>query len=745
LPAFLSGQATIRGHVRSVKSGEAMPGVTVLVVGSRTGAITDTAGAYEINGVAAGEVHVRARFIGFLDAEETLAVRDGETRVVDFRLSESITTLGAVLTEAKANEREVFEERPNLGVTLLSAKVVSSIPRLGEADVLRAAQMLPGVLARNDFTAGLNVRGGEADQNLILLDGYPIFNPFHLGGLFGTFIDGSVDGLELRTGGFPAPYGGRLSSVLDVQSKEETREGIHGSSTLSMLATSATLSSAFGQGKGSWMVSGRRTYADKVLKAFGVNDLPYYFADGVAHVTYRPLRRTTLSGTLYNGSDNLTGDLGTTNDASGGGGFRFNWGNRVAGASVRQQLTDSLSLVQRASYTIFKTSLDIGGPDGGTSTIGLDDQVRETAIDGSLEWRLPKHVASFGYQLTRDDMIYAAGSQTEAIEFLHEEQHPASTSAYLNDVWRVSRKLMLEGGLRYEWLQHSSWQSVSPRLASKYFVTPDFALTAAVGRYSQWLHSLAREDIPIRLFDFWTASDSIVDVARATHFVVGTERWFGPARFVRLETYLKQYDRLLDPNPFDDPDLHGDEYRAVTGRSYGADLLARQLERGRWSGWLAYTYTFSTRTNDSGSYWPGQDRRNNVNLLMSYRSSPKVQIAMRLGYASGTPYTYIKGQLITHEFDINTGRWDTERKPQNVQVVGGPRNALRLPSTQRLDVTVTRETQKGVKLTPFLSIVNLYNAKNVFMYSFDYEGSPPTRTAYSQIPFLPSIGVTIEW
>jgi hypothetical protein len=234
-------------------------------------------------------------------------------------------------------------------------------------------------------------------------------------------------------------------------------------------------------------------------------------------------------------------------------------------------------------------------------------------------------------------------------------------------------------------------------------------------------------------------------VARATHYVAGAERWFGASRFVRLETYIKQYDRLLDPNPFEEPDVHGDEYRDVTGRSYGADLLIRQLERGRWSGWLAYTYTFSRRTNDSGSYYPGQDRRNNVNLLMSWRKSSKVLFSTRLGYASGTPYTYIVGQLPQRYYDINTGRWETDGPTENLMVVGGPRNTLRLPSTQRLDVSITREMQKGVKFTPFLSVVNLYNAKNVFMYSFDYESSPPTRTSYSQIPFLPTIGLTIEW
>ena len=743
-PSVLSAQGTIRGQVRNARTNEPVPGATVLVVGSRIGAVTDSGGRYDISGIATGWVRVRARFIGYEDREEVIALNDGETRTLDFRLTESITTLGAVLTEAKATEREVFEERPNLGVTMLSGKVVSSIPRLGESDVLRAAQLLPGVLARNDFTAGLNVRGGEADQNLILLDGYPIFNPFHLGGLFGTFIEGSVSGLELRTGGFPAPFGGRLSSVLDVKSSEETRSGVHGSANISMLATSATLGGMFGSGKGTWMIAGRRTYADKVLKAFSKNYLPYYFRDRSAHVTWRPFSRTRVSATLYDGLDNLTGDLATANDAAGGGNFLFFWGNRVAGVTVEHRLTDSLTFQQRVSYTRFNTALDIGDPASGTSTIRLDDSVTETTVAGSLELRRGAHVPSIGYSLSRDRMVYVAGSETASLEFLNERQRPSSATGYLNDVWRPSDRLMLEGGLRYEWLQHSRWHSVSPRLAMKYFVNKDAAVTAAVGRYSQWLHSLAREDIPVRLFDFWTASDSAIDVARATHYVVGGERWFGTSRFARLETYVKHYDRLLEPNPYEAPDVHGDEYTALTGRSYGADLLLRQLERGRWSGWLAYTYTFSTRASDTARFYPGQDRRNNVNLLVSYRRSPKTLLSARLGYASGTPYTYIVGQLQQRIYDINTGRWDTE-PPDATQVVGGPRNGMRLPATQRLDVTVTREMKKGLTFSPFLSIVNLYNAHNVFMYDFNYESSPPTRTAYSQIPFFPSVGLTIEW
>lgn len=736
-----NAQATIRGHVRSTRTGEPVTGATVLVAGTRIGAIVDTGGAYAIVGVAAGTVTIRARFIGYIDAEQTVVVRDGEVRVVEFRLVDAITTLGEVRSEAKASERDIFEARPNVGVTLLSGKVVSSVPRLGEVDVLRAAQMLPGVMARNDFSAGLNVRGGEADQNQILLDGYPIFNPFHLGGMFGTFIDGAVQGLELRTGGFPAPYGGRLSSVLDVQSTEENRPGTHGSATLSMLATSAALTNGFGNGKGSVMIAGRRTYADKVLKTFfGQSSLPYYFRDGQAHAVYRPGPKTTISGTFYDGRDDLQGDLASANETADGGGFSFFWGNRVAGVTVAHGLTDSLRLVQRASYSIFKTALDLA--DG---ALRLDNAVRETSISGSLAYRRGQHAPSIGYEVARDDMLYTVGSRSTQVEFLHDEQRPTSISAYANDVWSPTKRLLVEAGLRYERLNGSGWQAISPRVSSKFFITPDLAISAAAGRYSQWLHSLAREDIPIRLFDFWTASDSGIAVSRASHFVVGGESWFGRDRFIRLETYVKNYDRLLEPNTADDPNVHGDEHRELTGRSYGADLLVRQLERGRWGGWLAYTYTFSSRNGADGEFFPGQDRRNNINLLMSYRPSSRYLLATRFGYATGTPFTDIVGQLVRRNFDISTGRWDTERRSNDLQAVGGPRNDRRLPATQRLDITLTRDFQKGVKITPFLSLINAYNAKNVFMYVFDFSGNPPTRKSYSQLPLFPTIGATIEW
>jgi hypothetical protein len=171
----------------------------------------------------------------------------------------------------------------------------------------------------------------------------------------------------------------------------------------------------------------------------------------------------------------------------------------------------------------------------------------------------------------------------------------------------------------------------------------------------------------------------------------------------------------------------------------------RQLEAGRWGGWVAYTYTYSTRTGGQGTYYPGQDRRNNLNILLSYRSSKRVLLSTRFLYASGTPYTDIEGQFLRWRYDISTRNWDNRVRQADLQPIAGDRNSFRLPPTQRLDFTVTRQFDKGVSITPFLSLINVYNARNVFMYTFDYGASPPRRTAYSQLPLLPTLGLTITW
>jgi hypothetical protein len=239
-----------------------------------------------------------------------------------------VATLEAIRSTATRIERELFDSKPNVGRLSVSARELSAAPKMfSEADLLRSVQLLPGVEARNDFNAGLNVRGGEADQNLVLLDGYPIYNPFHLGGLFGTFIDPTVSRVDLFTGGFAAPYGGRLSSVLDVRSASEYRPGLHGTANLSLIASTASVGSPLDGGAGSWMVAGRRTYIDKAVELVTPERLPYDFQDVQSHVEYAFSNGLRIASTGYIGHDAFAYNEGSDSAT-------FSWGKSVLGASV---------------------------------------------------------------------------------------------------------------------------------------------------------------------------------------------------------------------------------------------------------------------------------------------------------------------------------------------------------------------------------------------------------------------------
>ena len=330
-------RGSITGTVVDSATGARIAGATLIIVGTSRGTLTDDEGRFTFGDLPAGTHQLRARALSRRPLEVSVVVRAGEVTTVSLRLANAPVTLGAVRAIARSAERERFELEPNVGTVTLTPSAVKGLPALGEPDVLRTVQLLPGVNARNDFSSGYNVRGGESDQNLILIDGYPIYNPFHLGGLFSTFLEETVGEIELLTGGFGVANGGRLSSVLDVRSAEPTRTGLHGAAGLSVIASSIAVGSASADGRGSWMLSARRTYADKLVAALSDRSFPYHFSDFQLHAMH------ALGGgnarvelTAYAGSDVLDGDFTQLGDSSraGGGTFGFTWANQVVGATL---------------------------------------------------------------------------------------------------------------------------------------------------------------------------------------------------------------------------------------------------------------------------------------------------------------------------------------------------------------------------------------------------------------------------
>lgn len=724
-------------------------------------ATTDEAGAVVLVDLVVGEWTAGARALGYRPvAGVAVHVRARDTVTVTLALTPAAQTLAAVRAQGQAEDRARFERTPEPGAITMTGQAMRTVPSIGEPDVLRAAQLLAGVVARNDYSAGYNVRGGESDQNLVLLDGIPVYNPFHLGGLFGTFIDQAVGSVDMLVGGFPAEFGSRLSSVLDVHTREQERGGVHGSAGVSLLTSSATLGGTLDDGRFGWDVGARRTYIDKVVGALTTKSLPYHFQDVQGEAHARLAHGGTLRLTAYAGADILGGNFADFGDSTqvGGGDFGFRWGNRLAGLTYEQPigggtLADSARVVQRASLTAFSTTLDLG-----SGSVRFRNDIAEAQAAGQLlAWR-GRHAPRVGYELSRVHVAYDVTSTGSEGPLFTLRQQPTALALYVDDLWRPNARLLARLGLRAERVSGTGWSALSPRASLRWFATPNLAFTMAGGQYAQWMHALRNEDAPVRIFDFWVASDHGTPVSTATHLILGGERWFGGRSFVRVEGYAKRYRELVEPNDADDPAVQGDEFLALHGGSYGADVLLRRLEGGRASGWIAYGYGVSGRERDdppatagvlsesSGRYWPAQDRRHNLNAVASVRVGRGYVVGGRFGYGSGTPFTDVTGQIVRRWYDGSGNTWDTGIDRPPPEPLGGRRNAVRYPPFHRLDLGVSRAYVRGrTTWTPSLQVINVYNRQNTFVYTFNYGANPPTRKAISQFPFLPSVGLTVEF
>jgi hypothetical protein len=722
----------------------AAAGAVVAVAGTPIGATTGSDGGFVITAAPAGPATLRVRLRGYRQAEQAVVIAAGDTVRVEIALLPDAQLLAPVRTVARPADLETFLAKPNVATLSISAEAMAGVPSVGEPDVVRVVQLLPGVVARNDFNTGLNVRGGEADQNLVLLDGHPIYNPFHLGGLFSTFMDATVGGIELMTGAFPARFGGRLSSVLDVRSAEETRPGLHGTADVSAIGATGRMASAFAGGDGNWSVAARRTYADAVTRLFTENVFPYHFRDVHGHAAYAFPGGVRAALTAYLGRDVLDANLAefegdSAPSRASEGAWAFNWGNDVVGLTLAKELGGGRTLEQRVSTSGFSTRLDVG--DG---AIVQRSRIRDVRFGGALSARGAAHDWSVGYDVATHRLRYASGSsQTGTTEF-DLVQRPLTGAAWIEDLWRVSPRWLVQSGLRAEALSTRDWTALSPRLSVKFFATPTLAFTAAGGRVTQWLHSLAG-DGALRYFDIWIASDSFAPTAAAWHWVAGAERRLGDAGTVRVEGYLKRYDRVLEANWSEDPGRRGDEFRQATGLTYGVDLLARWQRANGLGGWVAYSYGLSSRSSDTLRWAPGHDRRHDLDVVATWRVR-KYRLGGRFGFATGTPYTPIVGEIARRTYDPSRDAWGTGNPRRYIESLGGARHSARFPPTHRLDLDASREfTVRGTTVSPYVSVVNAYNAHNVFVYLYEYSTNRPTRRAISQFPILPSLGVRVAF
>jgi hypothetical protein len=753
-PAPAAAQAGTLVVRASSAAGAPVPGALVTLLALRDSVVlrsetTDGGGRAALPAIEAGRYLLRGERLGFAATHLEVAVAAGRTTVADLVMAEAALGLPGVFVEAE-RRRARFQEAGGLTTRELTQRELKLIPAVGEADVLRAMEVLPGVVSTSDFSAAFNVRGGSADQNLILLDGLPVYNPFHLGGLFSVFSADMVARAELLAGGFPAEYGGRVASVLSVES-DAGRPGFDAQAGVSVLAARiaagtdvpAAVTDALGLQSARARLSVRRSYFDQLLKPFF--DLPYHLTDvqGYAEAWLRGGSRITVTG--YTGRDVL--------DLAGAGSFplqlNWGWGNDVFGMSWVKALGAGGRLDVRAGHSRFATGIFFPEFDD-TEFRGRIDQSLLRADLRTLSGPLALQLGAAADRLEYDNLALAGGTRFGGARergWLHGVYGQA---VLRHDEW------LLEAGVRTDaWLPAGGRTAVvpQPRLAVKRFLgAGNFAVKLAAGRYSQFVHSLRDEDLPLGI-DVWVLAGE-----RAPHVVsdqaqLGVEGYFGDSWFGGAEAYHRSFRGVTAVNPADDPNDPADDLLAGTGASYGADFHLRR-ESGRIRPMLAVSWLRAWREfadpyaaaepPPTLRYAPVFDRRVNVDLLVQAVLRHDVELGVRWNLGTGLPFTRPAGAHVYYDYSLLEGGWrfqSAEKDTARSAIVQGQRNTERYPPYHRLDAGLRRTYHRAWgSLTLNFDVINVYNRRNVLFYFYQYGTTPPTRAGISMFPVLPTIG-----
>ncbi len=765
--------ASLEGRVRD-EGGGAIAGALIRIAESgadrSASRETNALGFYRFDNIARGSYIVTVMRLGYRPDTMSVSLVDGQTATLDFVLATipvSLEGIQVFVEVERSRERARFENLAGATRRVLTGDEMKRVPGIGEPDPVRAVEVLPGVVSTSDFTAAFNVRGGSADQNLILLDGVQIFNPFHLGGFFSVFNADMVERAELLSGGFPAEHGGRVSSVLTVES--DAGDGdfrIDGGASMlaARLAVAGRIPAAIVNPIGfesvRWRLSGRRSYFDQMTDVF-----PYHLFDGQGILEAWTPGGSRLQITAYTGQDVLVLDEETLNSDTTSADsldipfeIDWKWGNDAIGARWTTPKPDGGFVEARVSFSRFDNLLEFTDEDVAFGTSieafrgGLD---LEEHIGGQLSFR-----SGIGTErLQYENLLEIQNARFQDVGgrgWLH--------SGYLQANWSP-RDWLLEAGARVDHWRPSVGDRVwrlSPRFALKRFLSDrDAAVKIAAGRYVQFLHSLRDEELPIGI-DTWVLTGEQAPEVLSDQIQLGYERYFGSDWFASIEGYARWFDGVTAVNNGEDPNDDSDDLLSGDGRSYGADLFVRKTGRGV-TGWIAVSYLKATRTFPD--YLSGLvpaptleappifDRRLDIDVVLRFELPWGVESGLRWNFGTGLPYTRSIGKYaLYYPKGTAGGRLEASSYTEDDEleydygVVLGPKSSERYPVYTRLDMSFRKHFEKSWgRITAHFDLLNVYNKRNPLFYYFNFEKSPPTRSGVSMFPFLPTFGVEVSF
>ena len=566
-------------------------------------------------------------------------------------------------------------------------------------------QGLPGVLQSSEFSTGLIIRGGNTDQNLILLDGITVYNPSHLGGIFSNFIVEAIKEANLTKGGFNAEYGGRLSAVLDVISREGNRKKINMKTDISLLSAKSTIEGPFY--KGAWLVSGRRTYFDIVFPKLGYDNLPpYYFYDIQGHVFTDLTYKDRISISFYNGIDDFQyGTLALNGD----------WGNETFSIKYRRLFNDKLI----GNFILAKSKFFVNFGLGGESGINEEDTIDDQTFAGDLLYFLNNNITiKTGYQYKKLGFSYESFFDTDTLFSLIKK--PNEFNFYSQVKFVINKKLILEPGIRINYYDLNKKEYYpNLRLGLKYIINTDRFINMSLGNYNQFIFTF-QDDYNPPLLDAWVAIDESVEAGKAEHFVLGYEMYENNFKF-QIEGYYKNIYNMLtfeDNRAATDGEVSDEQLSDILissdGEAAGIEFFAQKL-KGDITGWLAYTLSYSIKEMNEQIYYTNWDRRHVLNFLGNY----KIKKSILKGWDFNWKFTYQSGQAFTPIQGYYLENLQSNELPISRSIPGG-RNSDRYPDYHRLDLGLTKDFKLGKKTKGkfFIQIINAYNRKNIFRYFY---------------------------
>lgn len=752
------------GTLKDKKTGELVIGAIVRIKEiPAAGVSSNTYGFYSIS-VPAGRYTLDISSLGFGSIDTALVV--DKNIKLDLELGEAETQLAEVVVSGeKGNENVVSSQ---MSAQRLDVKEIKSIPVFfGEKDILKTIQLLPGITNVTDGTSGFFVRGGGADQNLILLDEAIVYNPTHLLGFFSVFNSDAIKDVTIFKGGIPAEYGGRISSVLDIKMNDGNSKKLSVSGGLGLIASRVTVEAPINKGKGSFIISGRRTYADLFLKALGPRNLrntALYFYDLNLKANYQlsSKDRVYLSG--YFGKDNFT----FNNSAASNRSFGINWGNATGTLRWNHIFGDKLFSNTSLIFTNYRSNILLGA---GDAQFKITTGIQDLSLKEDMHYFLNNnHKVKFGFQtmfhtFIPGEITVNTSSGTLAPARLNrtvERRHAIENAIYISDEYSVTSWLQLNYGFRlstftslgpstvYSYdnngnIADSSVYSANqpiktylgyePRASASFVINDRSSIKASYNHINQYLHLLSNTTTSTPV-DIWVPCSQIVKPQIGDQEAIGYFRNFKNNQIeTSVEAFYKNMQNQIDY--VNGADLRFNktvESQLLFGKgwAYGAEFFVKK-KAGKLTGWISYTLSRTWRQFDSlnyGNKFPAkQDIIHNLSVVGIYKINQKVTVSATFVYHTGFAVTFPSGKYMIGNQVVNLY---TER------------NGYRMPAYHRLDVGVTLQGKKTEKFESDwnFSVYNAYGRENPYSITFQQDPNDPTKTQAVQLSlfrWVPSI------